>query len=36
MAHPNRRLVIQSAAATVGAMSFAPQLLAQSAPVRIG
>ena len=36
MAHPNRRLVIQSAAATVGAMSFAPQLFAQSAPVRIG
>jgi len=36
MAHPNRRLVIQSAAATVGAMSFAPQLLAQSAPVRVG
>jgi len=36
MAHPNRRLVIQSAAATVGAMSFAPQLLAQPAPVRIG
>lgn len=34
--HPTRRLVIQSAAATVGAMSFAPQLLAQPAPVRIG
>ncbi|MFC3683856.1 amino acid ABC transporter substrate-binding protein [Hydrogenophaga luteola] len=36
MAHPTRRLVIQRAAATVGAMSVAPQLLAQSAPVRVG
>ncbi len=36
MAHPTRRLVIRSAAATVGALSIAPQLLAQSAPVRIG
>lgn len=36
MAHPTRRLVIQRAAATVGALSVAPQLLAQSAPVRVG
>lgn len=36
MVHPNRRLVIKGAAAAVGAMSFAPRLMAQSAPVRIG
>jgi branched-chain amino acid transport system substrate-binding protein len=36
MAHPTRRLVIQRAAATVGALSVAPQLLAQAAPVRVG
>ncbi len=36
MVHPNRRLVIKGAAAAVGAMSFAPGLMAQSAPVRIG
>ena len=36
MVQANRRLVIKSAAAAVGAMSFAPQLMAQSAPVRIG
>ena len=36
MAQPTRRLIIKSAAATVGAMSVAPQLLAQAAPVRIG
>nr|MCU0927297.1 ABC transporter substrate-binding protein [Hydrogenophaga sp.] len=36
MVQANRRLVIKSAAATVGALSFAPQLLAQSAPVRVG
>ena len=32
----NRRLVLKSAAATVGALSVAPHLLAQSAPVRVG
>ena len=36
MAQPTRRLIIKSAAATVGAMSVAPHLLAQSAPVRVG
>ena len=36
MVQANRRLVIKSAAAAVGAMSFAPGLMAQSAPVRIG
>jgi branched-chain amino acid transport system substrate-binding protein len=36
MAQPTRRLVIQRAAATVGALSVAPHLLAQAAPVRIG
>jgi branched-chain amino acid transport system substrate-binding protein len=36
MSAPNRRLIIKSAAATVGALSVAPQLLAQSAPVRVG
>ncbi len=35
MVQPTRRLIIKSAAATVGAMSVAP-LLAQPAPVRIG
>ena len=29
MVHPTRRLIIKSAAATVGAMSVAPQLLAE-------
>jgi branched-chain amino acid transport system substrate-binding protein len=32
----NRRLILKGAAATVGAMSVAPHLLAQSAPVRVG
>eukprot|EP01041_Mallomonas_annulata_P018568 gene18568-37552_t len=36
MVQAKRRLVIKSAAAAVGAMSFAPGLMAQSAPVRIG
>jgi branched-chain amino acid transport system substrate-binding protein len=36
MVHPTRRLVIQRTAATVGALSVAPQLFAQAAPVRIG
>lgn len=36
MAQPTRRLVIQRAAATVGALSVAPHLLAQAAPVRVG
>ena len=39
MAHAfpaNRRQFIQGAAAAVGAMAVAPQLLAQSAPVRVG
>ncbi|WP_342128642.1 amino acid ABC transporter substrate-binding protein [Hydrogenophaga sp. OTU3427] len=35
MSAPNRRLIIKSAAA-VGALSVAPRLLAQNAPVRIG
>src|SRR5690606_40134836 len=30
------RVVIQKTAATIGALSVAPQLMAQSAPVRIG
>jgi branched-chain amino acid transport system substrate-binding protein len=36
MALPTRRLVIQRAAVTVGALSVAPCLLAQAAPVRVG
>ncbi|MEX1166972.1 MAG: ABC transporter substrate-binding protein, partial [Hydrogenophaga sp.] len=36
MVQANRRLVIKSAAAAVGALSFAPKLMAQSAPVRVG
>ncbi len=36
MAPSTRRLVIQRAAATVGAFSVAPHLLAQAAPVRVG
>ena len=36
MAPTTRRLVLQRAAATVGALSVAPQLLAQAAPVRVG
>lgn len=36
MAHPNRRTVLHGAAATIGAMSVAPHLLAQSGPVRVG
>ena len=36
MAQATRRLIIKSAATTVGALSVAPHLLAQSAPVRIG
>jgi branched-chain amino acid transport system substrate-binding protein len=34
--NPNRRTILQGAAAAVGAMSVAPGLLAQSAPVRVG
>ena len=33
---PSRRQVLQGAAAAVGAASFAPALLAQAAPVRVG
>ena len=36
MVQSTRRLIIKGAAATVGAMSVAPQLLAQPGPVRIG
>jgi branched-chain amino acid transport system substrate-binding protein len=36
MVNVNRRVVIQKTAATIGALSVAPQLMAQSAPVRIG
>lgn len=36
MAPTTRRLAIQRAAATVGALSVAPHLLAQAAPVRVG
>jgi branched-chain amino acid transport system substrate-binding protein len=36
MVQPTRRKIIQQAAAAVGAMSVAPGLLAQSAPVRVG
>lgn len=36
MAPTTRRLVLQRAAATVGALSVAPQLLAEAAPVRVG
>ena len=36
MAQATRRLIIKSAATTVGALSVAPHLLAQSTPVRIG
>jgi branched-chain amino acid transport system substrate-binding protein len=36
MVQPSRRTLIQGAAAAVGAAAFAPQLLAQAAPVRIG
>ncbi len=36
MAHPNRRTVLQGTAATIGALSVAPHLLAQSGPVRVG
>ena len=36
MVRSNRRLVLKSAAAAVGALSVAPQLLAQSGPVRVG
>ena len=36
MVNTNRRVMIQRTAATVGALSVAPQLLAQSAPVRVG
>lgn len=36
MVQQTRRQLIKGAAATVGAMSFAPGLLAQSAPVRVG
>jgi branched-chain amino acid transport system substrate-binding protein len=34
--HKSRRQIIQGAAAAVGAMSFAPGLMAQAAPVRVG
>jgi len=33
---PNRRTVLQGTAATIGALSVAPHLLAQSGPVRVG
>jgi len=33
---PSRRQIIQGAAAAVGAVSFAPGLMAQAAPVRVG
>ncbi|WP_372656506.1 ABC transporter substrate-binding protein, partial [Hydrogenophaga sp.] len=36
MVQSTRRLIIKSAAATVGAMSIAPSLFAQSGPVRVG
>jgi len=36
MVQSTRRLIIKSAAATVGAMSVAPHLLAQAGPVRVG
>jgi len=36
VAHPNRRTVLQGTAATIGALSVAPHLLAQSGPVRVG
>ena len=36
MVHPTRRQLIKGAAATVGAMSIAPGLMAQAAPVRVG
>ncbi|HMN94723.1 MAG TPA: amino acid ABC transporter substrate-binding protein [Hydrogenophaga sp.] len=36
MVQANRRLIIKGAAVSVGAMSVAPHLLAQAAPVRIG
>lgn len=36
MVNVNRRVAIQKTAATIGALSVAPQLMAQSAPVRIG
>jgi branched-chain amino acid transport system substrate-binding protein len=36
MMQPTRRKLIKGAAAAAGAMSFAPALLAQAAPVRIG
>ena len=36
MALPNRRTVLQGTAATIGALSVAPHLLAQSGPVRVG
>jgi len=36
MVHQTRRQLIKGAAATVGAMSIAPGLLAQAAPVRVG
>ncbi|MDP1565398.1 MAG: amino acid ABC transporter substrate-binding protein, partial [Polaromonas sp.] len=36
MVQPSRRTLIQGAAAAVGAAAFAPQLLAQAAPVRVG
>ncbi|MEY2684661.1 MAG: hypothetical protein RJA09_1805 [Pseudomonadota bacterium] len=36
MPHPNRRLVLKSAAAVVGTATVAPQLWAQSGPVRVG
>ena len=36
MVLPNRRTVLQGTAATIGALSVAPHLLAQSGPVRVG
>ena len=36
MVQPTRRHIIKGTAAAIGAMSVAPGLLAQAAPVRIG
>jgi len=36
MNHPTRRTVVQGSAAALGTLAFAPPLLAQGAPVRIG
>jgi branched-chain amino acid transport system substrate-binding protein len=36
MVQPRRRTLVRGAAAAFGAMAVAPQLLAQSGPVRVG